>query len=69
MSNLESIKQAIVNLSTQECDELEDWLVERALEDDEWDLQMKADAAAGRLNHLVERAKADYEAGRTRELP
>lgn len=34
----------------------------------EWDRQIKADYDAGRLDHLIEEAKADIAAGRTREL-
>ena len=36
--------------------------------DDDWDRQMMADAAAGRLDRLVEEARADIAAGRSRPL-
>lgn len=36
--------------------------------DDEWDRQIAADAAAGRLDHLIEEARADIAAGRCRPL-
>ena len=36
--------------------------------DDNWDRQIKADATAGRLDHLVEEARADLAAGRCRPL-
>jgi predicted nucleotidyltransferase len=36
--------------------------------DDEWDRQIAADAAAGRLDHLIEEARADVAAGRCRPL-
>jgi len=35
---------------------------------DEWDRQMEADAAAGRLDHLVAEARSDAAAGRCRPL-
>jgi hypothetical protein len=31
--------------------------------DDDWDRQMKADAASGRLDQLMEQARADAAAG------
>jgi hypothetical protein len=36
--------------------------------DDEWDREIKADAAAGRLDHLVEEAQADSATSRCRPL-
>jgi predicted nucleotidyltransferase len=36
--------------------------------DDEWDRQIAADAAAGRLDHLIEEVRADVAAGRCRSL-
>ena len=39
------------------------------LPDDEWDKQMKADAAAGRFDEMNRRALAEHEAGLTEEWP
>lgn len=36
--------------------------------DDDWDRQIKADATAGRLDHLVEEGRADIAAGRCQPL-
>lgn len=36
--------------------------------DDEWDRQIAADAAAGRLDHLIEEVRGDIAAGRCRPL-
>ena len=36
--------------------------------DDAWDRQMQADARAGKLDRLAEKAKADHRAGRSRAL-
>ena len=36
--------------------------------DDDWIRQIKADATAGRLDHLVDEARADIAAGRSRPL-
>ncbi len=69
MSKVESIKKAMSELTPEEWDELEEWLVDRALEDDAWDKQMKADSAAGRMDKLVAEAKDNLKHGRTRGLP
>ena len=38
-------------------------------EDDEWDKEMMADAKAGRFDEMFNRARADLDAGRARDLP
>ena len=37
--------------------------------DDDWDRQIEADAAAGRLDSLIADAWREWEAGHTRPLP
>jgi len=61
MSTVAEIKAAIAKLSPQEYCELMAELYPR-LPDDEWDKQMKADAAAGKLDFIdrnVEKARRD----------
>ena len=36
--------------------------------EDAWDRQIEADVKAGRLDHLIAEAKADFAAGRTKPL-
>ena len=43
------------------------WLNQSA--DDEWDLQMKRDAAAGKFDTVIKEGGADYREGRTTEFP
>jgi len=66
MSTVAEIKEAIDRLSPQEYCELMSVL--HPFEDDDWDRQMKADAAAGRFVAMNERAEQEYAAGRTRPL-
>ena len=66
MSTVTEIKEAIDRLSPQEYSELMSVL--HPFEDDDWDLQMRADAAAGKFVSMNERAEQDYAAGRTRSL-
>ena len=49
------IKQAITELPRAEYTELVEWLFERTeCESDEWDRQIEEDAAAGRLDFMLE---------------
>jgi hypothetical protein len=66
MSTVEEIKRAIATLSLEERAELLSSLND--FEDDEWDRQMKADAAAGKFKAMNERIQADLAAGRLNRL-
>ena len=60
MTGVAEIKEAIRNLTAEELAEVADWVYDLA--GDEWDRQIEADAAAGRLEFLKERvAKAKVE--------
>ena len=61
MTTVPEIKAAIESLSPQEYCELMAML--HPAVDDEWDRQMKADAASGRLDQLIEQSRADAAAG------
>jgi hypothetical protein len=67
MSTVAEIKAAIDQLSLQQRCELEallhpDW-------DDDWDRQMKRDAAAGKLGKVLSKVDADIAKGNLRDLP
>ena len=66
MSTVAEIKAAIDQLSPQERCELETLLHPWA--DDDWDRQMKRDAAAGKFDALNRDADATHAAGRTTPL-
>ena len=64
---MEAIKDAIVYLSEPERRQLANWFED--VEEDAWDRQMERDfAPGGRGAHLLEEAKADVAAGRTKPL-
>ncbi len=67
MTTVDEIKSAIEGLSLSERAEIAKWFY--GWEDDEWDLQMKADAAAGRFDALLAEAREDLRTGRTQEGP
>lgn len=66
MSTVKEIETAIQKLKPQEIHEVADWLQE--LREELWDKQIDADAKAGRLDKLAEKALEDYRAGRTKPL-
>ena len=66
MSTVKEIESAIRQLPTKE-----KWNLLHRFHNalwDEWDREIEADAAAGRLDHLVREAEADVAAGRVRPL-
>ncbi|HUZ06385.1 MAG TPA: hypothetical protein VMV89_02735 [Candidatus Paceibacterota bacterium] len=63
MSTVAGIFNAIKELSLQERCELEALL--HPFEDDDWDKQMKRDAAAGKFGTLHDAAEAEHAAGKT----
>ena len=63
MSTVAEIFSAIQELSLQERCELEALL--HPFEDDDWDKQMKRDAAAGKFGALHDAAEAEHAAGKT----
>ena len=63
MSTVAEIYTAIQELSLQERCELEALL--HPFEDDDWDKQMKRDAAAGKFGALHDAAEAEHAAGKT----
>ena len=66
MTSLAEIKEAIQNLPPTEFAEIVRWLED--VQEDEWDRQFEADAAAGRLNFFKEQVAQARVAGTVREL-
>ncbi|RWB00803.1 MAG: hypothetical protein EOQ39_28285 [Mesorhizobium sp.] len=64
MTKLEQIKRSIAALSPKELKAFAKWFEE--FQADMWDMQIEADAKAGRLDKLAEQALAEVRAGRTR---
>jgi hypothetical protein len=64
---LDEIKQAIPKLTLEERAELARCL--HSWKDDEWDRQIKADLAAGKLDKLLTKVDADTACGDLLDLP
>jgi hypothetical protein len=67
MSTVAEIQQAIANLSEPEREDLRLWL--DAYEEDDWDKQITADAASGKLDVLTRQAEEAKRTGQLRPLP
>ena len=64
MRKIEHIEQQISELTAGEFSELRDWLLEQDWKS--WDAKIESDIRAGRLDTLIEEAKADYAGERAR---
>ena len=66
MNSLLEIEAAIIQLSEGEIQDLSNWLQEYL--NVAWDKQIEVNAKSGRLDYLMQRAKADIEANRVKVL-
>jgi hypothetical protein len=66
MSDLEELEIKIKNLPTEELSKFRAWFIE--FDHLLWDKQIDADSKTGKLNGLVAEARADYQAGKAREI-
>ena len=66
MSEIEKLEDQVKKLAAKELAEFRLWFTEfDALA---WDRQIEADAAAGRLDRLIQESTNEYEAGKSRPL-
>jgi hypothetical protein len=63
MTRVEVIEHEIKKLSPDEFAQLRDWFLEKDWE--EWDRQIEADSAAGKLDQLFEDALKDHREGKS----
>ena len=66
MGKVESIERQIQELSPEELATLRVWFA--TYDAEAWDRQLEADAKAGKLDALAERALQDHLAGRSTKL-
>ena len=66
MGKVESIESLIQELSPEELATLREWFA--TYDAEAWDRQLEADAKAGKLDALAERALQDHLAGRSTKL-
>jgi hypothetical protein len=66
MSTVAEIENALRELPVTDARVVASWLQEYL--EEQWDRQIEADSAAGKLDHLAEQALAHYHAGRVKPL-
>ncbi|NEO27113.1 MAG: hypothetical protein F6K03_09515 [Kamptonema sp. SIO4C4] len=66
MTTLPEIEKAIQNLPEQDIRRLADWLQEYL--EQRWERQIEADAASGKLDHLIAQAEADIANNQVKPL-
>ncbi len=66
MTQIELLKQNIIELDDDSFSQLRDWLIE--LDQTRWDKQIETDSNAGKLDFLINTALAEHEAGKTKDL-
>ena len=66
MSKVANIEAVIKELSPEELASFREWFIQ--FDAAAWDRQIEADAKAGRLDRLAERAQRDHEAGLSTKL-
>ena len=66
MTKLEQIEKSLAELPPADVAKLRAWL--EAFAEEMWDRQIEADVKAGKLDKLVEEARADIKGGRIRDL-
>jgi len=66
MTKIEQLERDIKTLTSAEIFALRDWF--QSFLADEWDKQIEADVAAGKLDSLARQALAEHKAGRTKAL-
>jgi hypothetical protein len=66
MSEVKQLEQKVRSLSPEELAEFRAWFIEYDWQ--LWDQQMEADLKAGKLDKLIAEARADFNAGKAREL-
>ena len=60
MSDLEQLEQQVLQLSPKDLTKFWAWFIE--LDHQFWDQQIEADAASGKLDHLIAEARAEFKA-------
>ena len=66
MTTVSDIKKAVEALPEGELQEFSSWF--EAYEEQHWDRQLEQDQKSGPLRDLMQKARADFEAGKCRRL-
>jgi hypothetical protein len=65
-TTLDQAEKVVTQLSPTVLAKFRRWFAE--FDGELWDVQIESDAAAGKLDSLIEEARAEYRAGRSKEI-
>lgn len=63
---VQTAEQLIENFSPEELSQFASWFAN--YQDALWERQIEQDSLSGKLDHLIEKAHRDFEAGRVKEI-
>ncbi len=66
MTAVERLEQEVAALSQDDLAEFREWFLDHDWAS--WDRKLEKDVAAGKLDELADKARADHAAGRTKPL-
>lgn len=66
MGEIEKLEQRIENLPPEDLAKFRAWFAE--FDAQAWDRQIAADLESGKLNNLINEGRAEFNAGKAREL-
>lgn len=66
MSEVEHLELRVRNLSAEDLARFREWFLE--FDETVWDKQIAGDFASGKLDQLMQEAKAEFERGESRDL-
>ena len=66
MNALEHLEQQVLQLSSEDLAKFRAWFLE--FDHQLWDKEIEADFRAGKLDRLINEARAELKAGKTREI-
>ncbi len=66
MTDIEELEAKVSDLPTEKLAIFRDWFYQ--FEDELWDKKIATDFRAGKLNHLIEKARLELSQGKAREI-
>jgi hypothetical protein len=66
MTDIEELETQVSNLSDEKLAIFRDWFYQ--FDNELWDKKIATDFRAGKLNHLIEKARLEFSEGKAREI-
>ena len=66
MTDVEELEAKVSELPNEKLAIFRDWFYQ--FENESWDKQIASDFRAGKLNHLIEKARSEFAQGKARQI-